>query len=105
MNTMMIFAIIVMILGVYLVIAAIRMKKSGRIGAGIITKDEINHCKDPKGFIRFMYRKEILFGIITILVGASVFFHQKSSLLEMIVFLVAFVWFQYSLRTARDAFV
>lgn len=110
MNIMTIFDIIILLFGVYMIGAAFKMKKSGVISSAVITPEEIASCRDKSGFIEFMYWKEAVFGGIVLLVGILGLVNEQLvslgifNIIEMILFVAAFVWFQHQLRVARERF-
>lgn len=111
MDVMTIFNVIIVIFGIYMVIAALKMKKSGEISSAVITREEIAACRDKRGFIDFMYWREAVFGGIVFLMGVLGLINDlvvslgKFSLIQMVLFLGAFFWFQYQLRAARKKFL
>lgn len=111
MDVMTIFNVIIVIFGIYMVIAALKMKKSGEISSAVITREEIASCRDKRGFIDFMYWREAVFGGIVSLMGVLGLINDfvvslgKFSLIQMVLFLGAFFWFQYQLRAARKKFL
>lgn len=111
MDVMMIFDVIILVFGAYMVISALRMKKSGIINSTVISSEEIASCKDTAGFIAYIYWKEALFGGLIMVVGilgivnTLVISLGVFNLMEMLIFLAAFIWFQYELRQARKRFL
>lgn len=111
MEVMLIFYVVMMGFGVYMIGAAFKMKKTGEISSAVITEEEIAKCKNKQGFIEFVYWKEAIFGVMIILVGALGIINDKVvslgifNIVELVVFLGAFVWFQNSLRKAREQFL
>lgn len=111
MSVMTIFDVVIAGFGVYMIGAALQMKKSGVISPVIITQEEIAKCRDKKGFIADMYWKEALFGVVVALAGVLGFVNEQIVSLgavptiQMVVFLGAFLWFQSSLRRAREKFL
>lgn len=57
--------------GLYLIYTAIMMKKHGQIKAGVIVSKDVNvdKIRDKEGFIRYMYGKVLLIGVLATLVG------------------------------------
>ena len=110
MSVMTIFYGIFVLFGVYLIISPLYMKKSGEIGATIITEEEVKKCKDKQGFIAFIYWKEMILGVVFIIVGLSGVLNELMwevkvvSVLGMVALLAAFFWFQNNLSTARKKF-
>lgn len=111
MKVMIIFDAVILLFGIYMVISSLQMKKSGRINAMVIAEEEMKKCKDPAGFIAFIYWREALFGGIVALVGLIGILNEltnflgKLTLAELVIFLGSFLWFQNSLKTAREKFL
>ena len=74
-------------------------------------EEELKKVKDTKGFIEFLYWREMLFGALVLIVGVLGVLNEtvmpigKASILEVIIFLAAFIWFQNSLAKAREKFL
>ena len=107
MKVMVVFDAVILLFGIYMVISSLQMKKSGRINAMVIAEEEMKKCKDTAGFIAFIYWREAVFGGIVALVGliGITNFLGKLTLLELVIFLGSFLWFQNSLKTAREKFL
>lgn len=111
MDVMVIFDAVIVVFGLYMVISAFKMKKTGSISTAVISGDEIKKCRDVNGFISYMYWKEAAFGVIVIIVGTLGLINDliislgPVNIAEMLVFIVAFVWFQQSLRKARERYL
>mgnify|MGYP000715814642 CR=1 FL=1 len=109
MKVMLVFDAVILLFGIYMVISSLQMKKSGRINA--IAEEEMKKCKDTAGFIAFIYWREAVFGGIVVLVGLIGIINEltnflgKLTLLELVIFLGSFLWFQNSLKTAREKFL
>lgn len=111
MGIMTIFDIVIVFFGSYMIVSAFIMKKSGKISSAVIANEEIASCKDNEGFIAFIYWKEALFGGVIVLVGILGLINDlvislgSFNLIEMVLFLAAFIWFQQQLRKARSRFL
>lgn len=111
MKVMTIFDIVIFVFGVYMVGAALKMKKTGEISSMMIAPEEMTRCRDKQGFIDFIYWKEAAFGVLVAIVGALGVVNEQlvspgsANVIEMLVFLAAFVWFQSELRKAREKFL
>lgn len=111
MDVMLLFDVVILIFGVYMMGSALRMKKTGVISQTVITPEEIAKCRDKQGFIAFMYWKEALFGGLIALVGLLGIINNlvvslgAFNVAEMLVFLAAFLWFQNELRRAREKYI
>ena len=57
--------------GLYLIYTAVIMKTRGEITKGVVISKDVNveRMRDKEGFIRYMYGKMILFGVLTVAVG------------------------------------
>ena len=106
MDVMLIFDVVIAIFGVYMIAAALKMKKTGKI-----TAEEIARCRKTKEFIAFIYWKEAVFGALIIAVGVLGIINDKVvslgafNVVELLIFLAAFLWFQSQLRKAREQFL
>jgi len=64
-----------------------------------------------KEFIAFIYWKEAVFGALIIAVGVLGIINDKVvslgafNVVELLIFLAAFLWFQSQLRKAREQFL
>lgn len=111
MDVMLIFDVVIAIFGVYMIGAALKMKKTGKISSAVITAEEIARCRETKEFIAFIYWKEAVFGALIIAVGVLGIINDKVvslgafNVVELLIFLAAFLWFQSQLRKAREQFL
>lgn len=111
MEVMTIFDVVIAGFGIYMIAAALKMKKTGEISSAVITPEEIAKCKDKKGFIDFIYWKEAVFGVMVILAGVLGIVNEHVvslgafNIVELVVFLGAFIWFQTQLNKARKVFL
>ncbi len=107
MDIMTVFDVIMVISGLYMAAAGVRMKKSGEIGSVILTGEESAACRDRDGWVGFMYWRETALGIVLILAGGSgvvndLFFSMRYwDYVKMVSFFLAFCWFYSSLHRAR----
>ena len=110
MDVMLVFDAVVALFGAYMIGSALHMKKSG-INSMVLAQEELKKVKDTKGFIEFLYWREMLFGALVLIVGFLGVLNEtvmpigKASILEVIIFLAAFIWFQNSLAKAREKFL
>ena len=111
MDVMLVFDAVVALFGAYMIGSALHMKKSGRINSMVLAQEELKKVKDTKGFIDFLYWREMLFGALVLIVGVLGVLNEtvmpigKASILEVIIFLAAFIWFHNSLAKAREKFL
>lgn len=110
MNAMVIFDVVITLFGFYMILSSFQMKKTGVISSTVVSKQEIMNCKNPTEFIAFMFWKEAVFGAVIMVVGALSLIDElvvslgPVNFAEMIIFLVAFIWFTRELRKAREQF-
>lgn len=102
---------ILVIFGLYMTAAGLRMKKTGELSPMLLAPEEIAACRDKDTFIRFMYWREAAFGGGTAILGVlglvndlvlSVKFFPYA---KMAAFLAAFVWFACALKSARASYL
>ena len=111
MDVMLVFDAVVALFGAYMIGSALHMKKSGRINSMVLAQEELKKVKDTKGFIEFLYWREMLFGALVLIVGVLGVLNEtvmpigKASILEVIIFLAAFISFQNSLAKSREKFL
>ena len=66
---MLVFNVVVALFGAYMIWSALQMKKSGKINSMVLAQEELKKVKDTKGFIEFLYWREMLFGALVLIVG------------------------------------
>ena len=66
---MLVFNVVVALFGAYMIWSALQMKKSGKINSMVLAQEELKKVKDTKGFIEFLYWREMLFGALGLIVG------------------------------------
>lgn len=108
---MTIFDLFIAIMGIYMIMEAFKMKRTGEISKTVVNEKEINHCKDKKGFIDFVYTKAIVFGVILMLYGILDYVNKHIysfgvvlDIVMLVVFIGGFVWFMKQLSKARGKF-
>lgn len=111
MKVLAIFGAAMLLVGVYMIFAGLSMKRKNEIGTMILAEEEVKKCRDKKGFIAFMYWREMIVGGAIILLGVA---EIANDLLEnagivpyigVIVGITALLWFFYSLKKARELFL
>ena len=95
MDVMLVFDAVVALFGAYMIGSALHMKKSGRINSMVLAQEELKKVKDTK---------VLIVGVLGVL-NETVMPIGKASILEVIIFLAAFIWFQNSLAKAREKFL
>ena len=107
---MLVFDAVVALFGAYMIGSALHMKKSGRINSMVLAQEELKKVKDTKGFIDFLYWREMLFGALVLIVGVLGVLNEtvmpigKASILEVIIFLAAFICFRIHWRKRERSF-
>ena len=92
MDVMLVFNVVVALFGAYMIWSALQMKKSGKINSMVLAQEELKKVKDTKGFIEFLYWREMLFGALVLIVGVLGVLNEtvmpigKASILEVISF-------------------
>lgn len=111
MNLMTMFDLIITIMGIYMIMEAIKMKNTGELSKTVINEKEMNHCKDKKGFIDFVYPRAIVFGGFLILYGVLDYVNEYVysfgvvlDIIILILFVGGFIWFMKQLSKARGKF-
>ena len=107
-----VFDAVILVFGVYLIIAGGRMKVSKEIGTMILTEEEKKKCEQKEVLAEFFYWRELLLGSVFVLYGVirllDKFVLKIGGLLDiglMTVLLVTACWFIKSLQTARAKFL
>ena len=99
--------------GIYLMYTAIMMKRKGELKTGvIISKDvDMNKIRDKEGFIRYMYGKVLILGLLAVVVGGIGIFNTKwngpeyLSLIGIGCYLVVLVIFGVASSKAKKKFI
>ncbi len=111
MDYIVIFDVIVAALGLYLIAAAYKMKKTGEPNAVLAGSEEVLKCRDKKGFVGAIYGQTFFFGFVCLAFGAfgcvsdAVFsFGRAFEIGSAAVFLLAWFWFSRELRKKKELF-
>lgn len=110
MDVMLVFDAVVALFGAYMIGSALHMKKSGRINSMVLAQEELKKVKDTKGFIEFLYWREMLFGALVLIVGVLGVLNEtvmpigKASILEVIIFLQLSSGFRIHWRKRERSF-
>ncbi len=113
-SMMTVFDILLLVFGSYMIFAALRMKKSGKISTLIVPAAEIERIRDKEGFIAEVYGKMMLFaaviacyglfGTLTDLIpgipGVAV-----GNIIGILIFFVVMFWFFKSLSKAKGKYM
>lgn len=111
MQYIVIFHVIIVILGGYLIYSALQMKKTGEINPVMVNREEMRDCTDPKDFIAGIYVPTLVFGGISSIFGIlgcinDVLFHfgRIYEVGGVLVFLASWLWFSRELRRRKANF-
>lgn len=110
MDSLFIMDIVITIVGCYLLVNAVQMKKTERISTIIVPEQEAVKCKDKKEYIRFVFPRMVIFSVITIITGITGVIDSKVypipywNWLEMVIVVVVIGYLIVSLRNARIRF-
>lgn len=112
------FAFIMFVAGVYILNAAVALKRSGKINPSIMRspKNAAKRIRDTEGFAAYMYPKVMLFGVTTVILGlwylfVLVFRNSFGTILtavtELIVivgFFVVLFYYMHCVKVAENRF-
>lgn len=107
----MIIDIVVMVISIYVFFIALKMKRTGKISSLYLVQEDMKKMKNKEAFINFMYRKSVVFSIVTFLVSiiGVVLSVMKLPMIciyvEKFVVLIAIFWITQMLRKAVEKFV
>lgn len=110
-RVMMILNLILIVFGIYMITAGLKMKRTGEISPVLITPEEIAACRDKEAFLAFLYWREALFGGMAAVLGVLGLINCLTAAArwvqaaEMAAFLTAFAWFSGALKKAREAWL
>jgi hypothetical protein len=107
-----IFDVILLFLGIYIIYAGCKMKKEQQVGTLFVAQEELMRCKDVEGFVAFLFPKTLVFGGISLLFGVQGLCNdmiyampQWVNVLMIVLFLAAWVWFSAMLRKGKGKFL
>lgn len=111
MSVMIVFHIVVTAVGLYMTAAGLKMKKTGEISPLLLAEEELKKCKNKKGFISYIYWKEMVLGVVMAAVGLFGLVNEllmelgNLKYVELVVFLAVFFWFWRELGAAREKYL
>lgn len=115
-NIMLILDLVIAALGVYLAYAAIAMKSKKHVPPAFVPQEEMNRCKDSKGFASYMWSRTAIFAGISIVSGLLSFLFDlrvlpvskvTASFINvslLILFLVVWMFFNASMRSGKNKY-
>lgn len=113
MGTINIFDALIIVSGLYMIYTAFNMKHSGKITSGVlISKDvDVDKIRDKDGFIKYMFNKVLVMGILTCLIGLGGMLLTKINapsyvmLIGMGCFIIVLILFTIATYKAKKKFV
>ncbi|MBR5316721.1 MAG: hypothetical protein IKU39_02375 [Lachnospiraceae bacterium] len=112
MDVMMIFDIVMIGIGIYMVFTAWGMKQKNKISSILLAEEELVKCQDEVGFVTYIFGKEIVMGVALVSYGAvgllDKFVFQIGGVLDyvsVVILLMVFFWFYKGLQNARSLFL
>lgn len=111
-DVMLIFDIVMIVLGIYMMAASLKMKRTKEIGTMILAEEDVQKCKDKAGFATFFYSYELVMGIAFLLCGAVrladkllIKIGGALDVVPIIVLLIVACWFYKGLQDAKAKFL
>ncbi|MCI6866454.1 MAG: hypothetical protein MR871_00610 [Lachnospiraceae bacterium] len=99
--------------GVYVIYLYLVMAKSGKLKQNILTPQnvDIKKCKDVAGYIHYVGRKQLVFGIVAILCGGIGLLQDYTKkigaipyMIAITIFFVYALWFGFQIKKAVKMF-
>jgi len=117
-NIMLIFDIIVLVLGIYIIYQARFMKGNQEVPSLFVAPEEMKLCRNKKGFINFFYSKAIIFGVVDVIYGLEGIYNDYITQMNealpqlndivndvvLVVFLGIWIWFSMQLKKGKREF-
>ena len=111
---MTLFDILLMIFGGYMIFAALRMKKTGKISTLIVPASEIERIHDKESFISEIYGKMMVFAAVSACYGVFGTLTDLipglpgvaiGNIIGILIFFVVMFWFFKSLSKAKGKYM
>lgn len=103
--------IIIAAYGAYLIYGAFNLRKNGEIGGAVWSKDlPMRKCKDKEGFIKYMFPRLLVSGILVLINGILGVLDDKMglpliiSLIPMAIILFVVVWYIIFAKKAQKMY-
>lgn len=107
MNFMIVFDIILIVLALYLFIAAFNAKKNKKMSSAFVPEGKEKMCKDSEGMVKAMFPKMIIFAAVTLIFGIESIINDLVVSLPYVItitlcvaFLGTWFWFSAQLKKA-----
>ncbi|MCR5668480.1 MAG: hypothetical protein K6G05_05450 [Lachnospiraceae bacterium] len=115
---MLLFDVIVLMLGFYILFQARAMKINQEVPSLFVSPSEMRQCRNKKGFILSLYPKANIFGIVDIIFGlegvyndgisamneSMVQLNEVVNIIVLLIFVAVWIWFSVQLRKAKEEF-
>ena len=111
MNIYLILDVVILILGLYVVYASFKMKSTGKIAGSFLAEEDQKKVKDQKGYIDYIENKSCAFGVFSVVLAVvSVLSELVLKIpywryIEMVLFVIAIIFFSHVIRNSREKFV
>lgn len=102
--------IVILLFGLYILYATIRMKRKGVIDKMLMAESEIKKIKDKDGFIQYMSPHLIVFSAVVIVDGIFGIITDEfvkipySNWIIMVTFLIAVIYLLNRIRVSKEKF-
>ena len=110
-NIMLIFDVIILALGIYVVYSAEKMRKDRKVPELFVSSQEMKACVNELGFINFLFPKALAFGLACVLFGLEGLYNdfiydfgKAVNAAEIIIFIGAWIYFSVMLRKGRNEY-
>lgn len=113
MGFMVAFDVVIAVLGAYVVIMSVMMKKKKEIPGIFVSAEEIKNCKDETGFCNYLFLKALIFGIVCMIFGIIDFIidygiypnaPKTLNIILLVLFLVVWFWFSWSIKKGKEKY-
>lgn len=112
MDFILVFDVIILLLGIYIVFSAIRMNMEKTVPTLFLSRDELGRCRDMEGMVKFLFPRALIFGGISALFGLQGFYNDVTgkmpdwvNIVMMVIFLAAWGWFSMALRKGKETYL
>lgn len=110
-DLMIVFDIIVLILGIYLLVSGIKSKKENSIPTAIMPAETLKTCHNLTGLVNYLAPKIMIFGTLSCIFGLEGLindaFYKLNTYINVgciFLFLGSWIWFSAHLTKARNTF-
>lgn len=108
---MMLFDVIILCYGVYLVYSGYQMKKTHQPSSIIINQADLIGARDTRGFCEAMFKPVVVFGIMAIVYGVVGFINDRFldepmvNFISVVLFLVLCFWFLQEMKKNKARYL